>query len=138
MRKTLIALSFAMTASTSVYAQSIKLPAEALPAVTLPAPKPTSPLYRVGMLTVAAANAADIHSTLAGWKLGLHEQNALIGGNNTGRLVLVKSASVGAQLALMYALKKTGHDKAAGWVGIGASALPMFAAAHNYRLNAGR
>src|SRR5262245_22405190 len=87
--------------------------------------RPTSPVYRIGQVAVVAANLADVHSTLTGWKLGLHEVNPFIGGNDTSKLLTMKATSVGVNLLLMYALKRTGHDKAAGWIGISASALPM-------------
>jgi len=95
-----------------------------------------SPLYRAAQVAVVAANLADIHSTVKGWELGLVETNPVIGTNNHARLVAVKATSVGIQLTLMYLLKRSGHDKAATWVGLGATALPIYAAAHNYRLNA--
>lgn len=95
-----------------------------------------SPIYRAGQVAVVAANLADIHSTMTGWKLGLVETNPVIGTGNTGRLIGYKSLSIGINLTLMYMLKKTGHDKAAGWVGMAMSSYPAYAAIHNYRLNA--
>jgi hypothetical protein len=127
------ALSFAMFVSSTIHAQSITLPAEALP--TSRPIDASSPIYRIGQISVVTFNAADMHSTLGGWQVGLRESNALIS-NDAGKLIAMKSASVLGQLVLMHVLHKTGHDKAAGWIGIGASALPAYAAIHNYRLNA--
>lgn len=140
--KTFITIGLAVALSgATASAQEVAPPKLVIPSVYYlgPAEAPgDSPLYRIGQISVVSLNAADVHSTLTGWKLGLHETNSLIGNNNTGRLLAVKSASVGVTLLLMHVLKKTGHHKAAGWIGLGASAVPAYAAIHNYRLNAGR
>lgn len=95
------------------------------------------PIYRAGQAAVLASNVADVVTTLHGWSRGDREANPFIGGNNVGRLLIVKSAGVGIQLALMHWLQKTGHPKAAGWVGLGWSTVPTWAAVHNARLNVG-
>jgi hypothetical protein len=94
-----------------------------------------TPIYRAGQAAVLASNVADVATTLHGWSLGHHEANPLIGSsNNVGRLLIVKSAGVGVQLLLMRVLAKTGHPKAAGFLGLGWSTVPTWAAIHNARL----
>lgn len=90
-------------------------------------------LYRGAQVSVVAANIADGVTTYRGWNVGLREANPVIG-QSTQRLVAVKSATVVFQLVAMHLLRKTGHEKAAAWIGIGASTLPAFAAIHNESL----
>lgn len=108
----------------------------AAPAAAQTAERPTpDPIYRAGQAAVVAANLADIATTLKGWQSGTQvEANPLIGGNHVGRLLVVKSVTVGAQLLLMHWLAKTGHPTAAGFVGLGSSMPPALAAVHNARL----
>lgn len=136
-RTVLAALVLAMTAIAAPSTAADR-PADpeptARPSLALRA-EAVDPVYRVGQLSIVAANLADIGTTLVGWQHGQFEQNPLIGGNNVGRLLAVKSLTVGGQLLLMHWLAKTGHPRAAGWVGLGSSAPPALAALHNARLN---
>lgn len=97
----------------------------------------SDPIYRLGQTAVLAAHVADLATTLNGWSRGHHETNPLIGGNHGGRLLAVKTLSTGAQLLLLHVLAKTGHAKAAGFVGLGSSAPAALAAMHNARLSGG-
>lgn len=99
----------------------------------IPSTPSTPSIYHAAQVAVVAANVADLTTTLRGWSVGHVEQNPLIG-NHVGRLVGVKAFSVGAQLGAMWVLKKTGHPKAAAWIGLATSTVPTWAAVHNERL----